>query len=146
MLTNVHMIKVEWGDCDPAGIVFYPNYYRWMDEATWRLFARAGLTWERFQEDYGAPGMPLVSTHADFRAPSFFNDGLGIESHVSDIGTKSLTVVHTFTRKGKTVVEGWEKRIWCIGNPGKDGKVVTAPIPEQVKTLLACGIGVPAFG
>ena len=30
---------VEWGDCDPAGIIFYPTYYRWMDAASWHLFA-----------------------------------------------------------------------------------------------------------
>jgi len=146
VLTNVHMIQVEWGDCDPAGIVFYPNYYRWMDEATWRLFARAGLTWERFQAEYDAPGMPLVNTHAEFRAPSFFTDSLGIESHISKIGTKSLTVSHTFTCKGNVVVEGWEKRVWCIGNPGRDRQVVTGPIPDQVKVLLAHNVGAPAFG
>ena len=25
-LMSVHEITVEWGDCDPAGIVFYPRY------------------------------------------------------------------------------------------------------------------------
>ena len=27
--------RVHWGDCDPLGIIFYPTYFRWMDEATW---------------------------------------------------------------------------------------------------------------
>ena len=33
--TRMHR-TVEWGDCDPAGIIFYPTYYRWMDAASWR--------------------------------------------------------------------------------------------------------------
>ena len=22
---------VTWGDCDPAGIIYYPTYFRWID-------------------------------------------------------------------------------------------------------------------
>ena len=36
-------LTVGWGDCDPAGIVFYPNYFRWFDDASWRLFEAGGL-------------------------------------------------------------------------------------------------------
>jgi 4-hydroxybenzoyl-CoA thioesterase len=29
--SNTIQLHVKFGDCDPAGIVFYPNYFRWMD-------------------------------------------------------------------------------------------------------------------
>ena len=29
--THIHRVDVHFGDCDPAGIVFFPNYSRWMD-------------------------------------------------------------------------------------------------------------------
>jgi acyl-CoA thioesterase FadM len=31
------VLPVEWGDTDAAGIVFYPNYYRWFDRAAHAL-------------------------------------------------------------------------------------------------------------
>lgn len=31
MIRNSVDIVVEWGDCNPAGIVFYPNYFRWFN-------------------------------------------------------------------------------------------------------------------
>ena len=34
--------RIEWGDCDPAGIIFYPTYFRWIDAASWALFDAAG--------------------------------------------------------------------------------------------------------
>ena len=40
---------VEWGDCDPAGIIFYPTYYRWMDAASWHLFEQAGYSAARMR-------------------------------------------------------------------------------------------------
>ena len=27
MLTNIRTVRIEWGDCDPAGIIFYPRYF-----------------------------------------------------------------------------------------------------------------------
>ena len=45
MLTNTRLIRVQWGDCDPAGIVFYPRYFEWFDAGTILLFEKAtGLT------------------------------------------------------------------------------------------------------
>ena len=40
---NTIQLHVEFGDCDPAGIVFYPNYFRWMDVGTRRFFASCGV-------------------------------------------------------------------------------------------------------
>ena len=28
MLVNTRFVRIEWGDCDPAGIVYYPRYHR----------------------------------------------------------------------------------------------------------------------
>ena len=35
-LRHTTRFTVEFGDCDPAQIVFYPNYFRWMDAASLR--------------------------------------------------------------------------------------------------------------
>ena len=35
---KLYKVKVEWGDCDPYGIVFYPNFYKWMDNSQWNYF------------------------------------------------------------------------------------------------------------
>ena len=39
-------IEVKFGDCDPAGIVFYPNFYRWFDEAVHAAARACGWGWE----------------------------------------------------------------------------------------------------
>ena len=45
--------RVEWGDCDPADIVFYPNYFRWFDAASWNLFEVAGGGWDGIRRRFG---------------------------------------------------------------------------------------------
>ena len=40
MLINLRTVRVQWGDCDPAGIVFYPRYFEWFDACTILLFEK----------------------------------------------------------------------------------------------------------
>lgn len=132
-----HPVRVQWGDCDPARIVFYPNYYCWMDEASQHLFESVGLGWTALREKYDAPGLPLISTHAEYRAPGYFGDDLIVEAWVSDWGTKSLTISHRIVRGETVLVEGYEKRIWSKGDPIDHGKITPVAIPEDVKALLS---------
>ncbi len=41
--THVYRVNVQFGDCDPAGIVFFPNFNRWMDEASLAFFMACGI-------------------------------------------------------------------------------------------------------
>jgi 4-hydroxybenzoyl-CoA thioesterase len=41
MLSNIRNLRIEWGDCDPAGIVFFPRYFAMFDTSTTYLMERA---------------------------------------------------------------------------------------------------------
>ena len=43
MLTNRREILIEWGDCDPFGIVFFPRYFEYFDACTNALFLAKAL-------------------------------------------------------------------------------------------------------
>ena len=60
-LSSRHEVTVEWGDCDPAGIVYYPSYFRWCDQATYRLFLAAGLKRDDVSSGQWKEGTPLVA-------------------------------------------------------------------------------------
>lgn len=137
MMRNTHTVRVLWTDCDPAGITFYGNYFRWMDEAAYYLFKAAGIRWEDWQGTWGVLGIPLIGAHADFRSPSKFGDTLDIESWVSQWGRSSFTVTHRFSNAGRMAAEGWEKRVWCTGDPADPASFASAPIPEAVRKALS---------
>ena len=40
--TTTYEIQVQFGDCDPAGIVFFPNFSKWMDAASLHFFMSCG--------------------------------------------------------------------------------------------------------
>src|SRR5262245_3663688 len=73
MLTNKRLIRVQWGDCDPAGIVFYPRYFEWFDASTILLFEKAtGLTKIKMLEKYNGAGMALLEARAVFKVASHY--------------------------------------------------------------------------
>ena len=84
MVRSTYERVVDWGDCDPAQIVFYPNFYRWFDAATRHLFEAAGLPWQELFPRYDVVGLPLREAKARFVSPARYGDHLRIESTVGE--------------------------------------------------------------
>ncbi|MBR2813732.1 MAG: acyl-CoA thioesterase [Reyranella sp.] len=129
-------ITVEWGDCDPAGIVYYPSYFRWCDQATYRLFLAAGLKRDDVSSGQWKEGTPLVRAECSFRRPSQHGEKLMIESQVARFGGSSFSISHIFRdAAGEVAAEGSETRIWAR----KDGdarSLKSVPIPDEVRRRL----------
>ena len=70
MLVNKRSIHIEWGDCDPLGIVYFPRYFEFFDACTNALFERAGLPKQETLKKYAIAGIPLVESRARFLLPS----------------------------------------------------------------------------
>ena len=135
-MSNSHKydIQVDWGDCDPAGIVFYPNFYRWMDKGFWLLFGSKGLTLGTLRDRYKTLGGPLVDTGATFIQPVQPGEILTVNSLVQHWGTKSFRIEYKFARQTLPVATGFEVRVW--GTLEKDGSITSSAIPQEVKGLF----------
>ena len=83
MLTTTISLKIGWGDCDPAKIVFYPNYFRWFDQSTHNLFEVAGTAMGDLQDQYGGI-LPIVDAQASFKVPSIYGERIEISSSISE--------------------------------------------------------------
>jgi 4-hydroxybenzoyl-CoA thioesterase len=126
-------INVEWGDCDPAGIVYYPRYFAWFDACTAGLFELGtGLRKIDLLQTYSIIGLPMVDTRAKFILPSKFGDVLLVESCIADFRTSSFTVEHKVFRDGTLAVEGYETRLWVGLHPDDPDHIKSHPIPEAV--------------
>lgn len=75
-------VRPRWGDCDPAGIAFYPRFFEWMDVASHALAREMGIS----REQMLAPelwGLPLVSAGLDFLVPARMEDTLEVRLWVT---------------------------------------------------------------
>jgi 4-hydroxybenzoyl-CoA thioesterase len=132
-LSSTRTVRIEWGDCDPAGIIFYPRYFEIFDASTSMLFERAlGMTKIKFLKAYDFAGFPLIETRATFIRPTRYGDDAVVESTIA-FGKSSFTVRHTITLNGELCVECNEKRVWVVRDGAEPARLKSHPIPDTVR-------------
>ncbi len=133
MRTNRKEIHVEWGDCDPAGIVYYPRFFEMFDSCTNALFESVGLKKQEVLKKYGLAGIPMVETSARFFVPSSFGDTVTVESTILEWGNSNFRVRHKLFRGDVLAAEGLEKRVWTVRAKDGSNKLTSETIPQEVK-------------
>ena len=132
MLTNRKTIHVEWGDCDPAGIVYYPRYFAYFDNCTAALFEAAGLPKHQMLKAYGIVGIPMVDTRARFLAPSRFGDDVVVESSILEWRRSSFDVQHKLFKGSTLGVECSETRVWAVRSGTNPDAIEGQAVPADV--------------
>jgi len=132
MFRNRRKVRIEWGDCDPAGIVFYPRYFAICDASTHALFEAVFPPETRIFEHYGVLGYPLVNARAEFRIPSSYSEELTVESYVAEWRNSSFSVEHKFYKGERLALEGFETRVWAARHPDDPKRIVSRPIPQDL--------------
>ena len=133
MLTNTRTIRVQWGDCDPAGIVYYPRYFEWFDASTILLFEKAtGMTKVKMLEKYEGAGLALLEARAVFKVASHYGEDIDIETQVTEFRRSSFFVQHKVTKAGVLALEGHETRLWTVRDAKNDNRLRSGAIPPEV--------------
>jgi 4-hydroxybenzoyl-CoA thioesterase len=137
MLVNYRVVRIEWGDCDPAGIIYYPRYFAIFDASTSALIERAlGMRKSDYLKSYDFTRHPLVNAHSRFLIPTRYGDEVTIETTVTAVRRSSFDVQHRLYKDGALAAEGFETRVWVQGDPTK-GTMRAKPLPQAVIARLS---------
>jgi 4-hydroxybenzoyl-CoA thioesterase len=135
MLRNVRNVRIEWSDCDPAGIIFYPRYFEIFDTGSTALFERAlGMSKIDYLKAFDFAGHPVVETRARFRQPTRFGDDITIETKLVEFSEQALKLEHRISKGGALAVEGSETRVWLARDAADPWRTQRGPIPKEVIT------------
>jgi 4-hydroxybenzoyl-CoA thioesterase len=138
MLTNKRTVPVEFGHCDPSGIVYNPNYFIWFDFSVHALLARGGLSLKSMIAEFGIDGIPVVEYRAKFLAPVRWGDELLIETSVVKLNRCAVDIQHRVFNAGVLAVECTETRV-CTALDPQQGRVTARAWPEKVVAQLSVG-------
>jgi 4-hydroxybenzoyl-CoA thioesterase len=131
MFVNRRTVKIEWGDCDPAGIVFYPRYFAMFDASTHALFEAAGWSKQQMIREFDIVGCPMVDTRARFLIPSSFGDEIVTESGIVKFRNSSFDIEHKTFKGESLAIEAWETRVWTARDPAHPSRLKSRPVPER---------------
>jgi 4-hydroxybenzoyl-CoA thioesterase len=136
---HTRRMTVEWGHCDPAGIVFNPRFFEFFDWST-ALLVRAALGVDKADmiAAYGIAGIPLVDSRATFLRPSRYGEEIEIASQVKAVGRSSFEIAHQLFNQGELAVEAFEKRVWTVRD-AQTGRIRSQAMPEDVARKLSGG-------
>lgn len=132
-MSDLHSIDytVTFGDCDPAGIVFYPNIYGWFDRCFHDWLARFGGH-AALCRQVGAVGAGLMESDARFRRPMRPNDRITVHMTGAEWAQRTLRLTYTVMNGDTLAATGTELR--GLFKPTETG--ITAGEMAELRALL----------
>ena len=111
--------RVSFGDCDPAGIVFYPNILAWLDRTfhdwLWEFGGHYALC-----ERLGAVGIGLMEVSARFIRPMKDGDKLTVDLTVEEWREKAVRLGYEVRSGESLMATGRETRgLFARGETGR---------------------------
>ena len=129
-------VEIRFGDCDPAGIVFFPRYHRWMDAASLHFFMTCGVPpWHELEAINGIIGTPLLEHHARFVKSATYGENIVISTHIEEWRNKVFLQKHVIRRGDDLICESIETRIFVKRDPADRRRIYGVPVPEDIRKL-----------
>jgi 4-hydroxybenzoyl-CoA thioesterase len=136
--TVVYEVEVMFGDCDPAGIVFFPNFNKWMDASSLNFFVKNGVPpWRELLKTRGIVGTPLLEINTKFMRPATYGERLQIHTSVTEWRDKVFIQKHVVMRGDEVLCEGTEVRAFVVHPPEAPERIKAIPVPEDIKALCS---------
>lgn len=125
--------KVHWSDTDAAGVVWFPNFLRWFEDAEEEMFASLGRSRQSLLDSHRF-GMPRVEVQSKFRAPARAGQIVRVGIHTTVENPRRLH--HAFEiRDDETdnlLAEGFV-RVACVDS----GSWSPRDLPDDVLRLVS---------
>lgn len=136
MRTYRYKRRLNWSECDPGGIVFFPHYSRWMVDGLIEMLLSLGIDPTAIHDENTRGGLPVVQMSARFFHAPTLHSYIWHEIAVEKIGVKSLGFVHRFLSDDTLLMEAHETRVWAVHAIGTTTSMHACAVPQSVRDRL----------
>ena len=125
-------LQTYWADCDPAGIVYFANFFRFIGLAEEELYLQAALRRQELLDAHGV-WMPRVETHAKFIRPIRNGSAIRVRMDPQFEGEKTVRFVFEVLddETGTLLATGY-LTVVCV----ERATFKARPIPEAIRNVL----------
>jgi 4-hydroxybenzoyl-CoA thioesterase len=136
--TVILEVDIAFGDCDPAGIVFFPNFSKWMDASSLNYFVKCGVpVWRELLKTTGIIGTPILELSIQFKQAATYGEHIQVHTSIQEWREKVFIQKHRVMRADTLLCEGLETRAFCIKHPDNPDRIKAIPIPADIKALCS---------
>lgn len=130
-MTFTRTYKIRFAHCDPAGIVFYPQYFVLLNDHVEDWFEQAlGTDFRALHEDRRL-GVPTVHLSCDFTGPSRLGDMVDFSLTVTRLGNASVTLSRTASCGGQGRLKLTQVLTCLDMNTGR-----ACPWPDDIRAAM----------
>ena len=122
---------VRFSHCDPAGIVFYPQYFIMFNGLVEDWFNLGlGLNFAEYITEHRL-GLPIVSLDCQCESPSKIGETITFALRLDHLGRSSMKLVVECTHKGQLRLRANKVLVAMDLDKGR-----AVPLPDDLRTLL----------
>ena len=127
-------LQTYWGDSDAVGIVFFPNYFKFVAQAEEEFYRAAGITKDKLMDKHQL-WLPRVEVFAKFTFPIRNGAAIVVRLNPSFPGDKSVRYDFEIQdEKGRSVSEGYVTAV-CVDRATFEPKAIPEVIRNAIATL-----------
>ena len=127
--------RVLFYEADPAGIVHFSWFFRYMEEAEHALWRAAGMS----IAPLGQAGWARVAAAFDFKAPLRFEDECDIAVAIAEVSRRKVRYAFTFTHGDRVIGSGTMTTVPV--NKAADGTLSACDVPPDTLEQLRQAAG-----
>ncbi len=125
-------VRIRWSHCDPAGIVYHPQYFVILNGLMEDFFRECtDLSYEESVRQRF--GFPIVGIRSDFCVPSRHGEECIGKVWIESIGRTSVRFALTLECEGEVRVQATETAV-CVEARGK--KLEKTEIPAELRAAF----------
>ena len=136
-------VRVYYEATDAQALVYYANYFRYMEAIEHAFFRSLGLSLRSGTED-GVAGAARIEAACSYRAPLCYEDVVELHLLVAEMRTRSITYQIVFRKVGEEIARG-SMVVVFVGKTAPDGSM--QPLRRgTVRVLLKSGVPIIPCG
>jgi acyl-CoA thioester hydrolase len=125
-----HQLRVRYSECDAQGVVFNANWFLFVDVAMMEFWRRLVGGYRALQTEHGLE-IVMAKNGADFRAPAYFDEEIGVTPEIDKVGNSSLTMRFSVKRGEDLLWEAFAVYVFVDA-----GTMRPTPIPASIRASL----------
>ena len=116
-----HNVKVYYEDTDAGGVVYYANYFKYLERARTEALFSIGFSNKKVKEDFNSL-IIVKSCNIEYKKSAYLEDELTVRSFVKSITKTSFFMNQIITKGEETIVEA-QIHLVFINTEGKPVKI-----------------------
>jgi acyl-CoA thioester hydrolase len=130
-MTEITKIRVRYAETDNMGVVYYANYFIWMEIGRTELLRSIGIRYRDLEEKGYL--LPVVKAFARYISPGFYDDEISIHSTVTKLSGPRIRIDYKMFREEKELIcKGFTEHAFL----SKETKKIIKPPENLTKNVV----------